>query len=102
MDCEERDYMPPMSRGHDPRFEPCPLMYLLAVLLLVLVNFVRKVVLLVIHLGLLLLGHPAAIGLAIRLDFLMDGRFLLLQPGRLTGAQLSASHAIRNPALLVF
>jgi hypothetical protein len=78
------------------------LLGLLSPVVLVLINLLGELVLLAIDLGALLRRQLAAIEGALGIDFLVDGRFLLLQMTSFAGRQLAARDALTNAVLLVF
>jgi hypothetical protein len=68
---------------------------------LVMVNLLGEVVLPLIYWLLLCGGYLAAVGRTISANFPLDGCFLALQIGRLTGGKLPALHSLCDPVLLI-
>lgn len=68
---------------------------------LVVIDLLRKLILLLVDLLLLRARQLAAVGRAIRPRFAVDGRFFILEIGGLAGCKLSALDSVRDPVLLI-
>src|SRR6185437_903679 len=69
--------------------------------MLLAVDVPRRLVLLVVHLGLLSSRQLAAVRCAVRFHLLVDALLLILEFRRFSGGQLPALHALRDAVLLI-